>query len=83
MMNSDGKMRRFSAMKTEWGFEKLISLDTFNDSFKWVLGLVINVMFPKFFWEIGRRSLFLDQGTKKLQIYLETQQLFSTIQDSL
>ncbi|XP_022146380.1 probable inactive serine/threonine-protein kinase fnkC [Momordica charantia] len=29
---SHGKVRRFHAMKAEWGFEKLISLDTFNDS---------------------------------------------------
>ncbi|XP_022146379.1 ubiquitin carboxyl-terminal hydrolase 12-like [Momordica charantia] len=28
----DGIVRRFHAIKTEWGFEKLISLDTFNDS---------------------------------------------------
>lgn len=31
-MNSDGKMRRFSAMKTEWGIEKFLPLDTFNDA---------------------------------------------------
>ncbi|CAK9311448.1 unnamed protein product [Citrullus colocynthis] len=28
----DGKIRRFHAMKTEWGFEKLVSLKTFNDA---------------------------------------------------
>ncbi|XP_022146383.1 uncharacterized protein LOC111015611 [Momordica charantia] len=28
----DGKVRRFHAMKTEWGFGKLVSLETFNDS---------------------------------------------------
>ncbi|XP_022146382.1 uncharacterized protein LOC111015610 [Momordica charantia] len=28
----DGKVRRFHAMKKEWGFEKLVSLETFNDS---------------------------------------------------
>uniref|UniRef100_A0A9I9EHU5 MATH domain-containing protein n=1 Tax=Cucumis melo TaxID=3656 RepID=A0A9I9EHU5_CUCME len=28
----DGKIRCFHAMKTEWGFEKLVSLDTFNDA---------------------------------------------------
>lgn len=28
----DGKIRHFHAMETEWGFEKLVSLKTFNDT---------------------------------------------------
>lgn len=30
--DADGKIRRFHALKSEWGYEKLISLDTFNDA---------------------------------------------------
>lgn len=31
-IDADGVVRRFHDKKTEWGFDQLVSLDTFNDT---------------------------------------------------
>uniref|UniRef100_A0A2K1XQX7 MATH domain-containing protein n=1 Tax=Populus trichocarpa TaxID=3694 RepID=A0A2K1XQX7_POPTR len=58
-VESDGSVKRFHEMKTEWGFDQLLSLETFNDASKGypvkdccVFGAEIFVIKPTRKWEL-------------------------------